>query len=894
MLTLKNYQQQALEILGRFFRNFRSVGAAEAFQESLAGQGWYPPPSYVDVFRNGEEDSAIPSVCLRIPTGGGKTLLGAYVIAEVGKRLLDNDAPVALWLTLTKTIFQQTLEALNTAGHPYRAALDQLFPQGVRVCTLENLQTVARQEIGRSAVVVVATMQSFRVEDTSDRNVYAFHEELAPHFDGLPPSLEQELDKVTEGDIAAQPYLTSADVGRVKHSIANWLALHRPVVIVDEAHNARTDNTFASLKRVRPACVVELTATPVKGSNVLFHVSAQELKAEDMLKLPIVLFEHPTDWKDAVNAAIQRRTRLDTLSQSESDYIRPIILFQAQPKPGEVTVDVLKNHLVEVEKIPSDQIAVVTGSQKELDGINLFDPQCPIRFVITVEALKEGWDCSFAYILCSLQEVRSAKDVEQLLGRVLRMPFARNRQHPELNQAYAHVIAASFAEAVNALTDKMVKNMGFEAYEVAASFTQPQLALPGMGGAQDPRVMPLLQSTSFSLPKAPNIESLPADVRDQVEVHQTTQGVNVTVSGEAGEELQGVLVANLPKAKKEAILQQVAIHNASVQAQNAPASRGVRLAPFPQLCLQLEDQWQVVEPALLADIGQWNLLANPIRLDGFKLQETAMGWAIDMENRKLSVSKMNQTEQLTLDHVVAEISGPDLVFWLNRETRQLDVSHTDLTAYLTRLVDHLQRDRKMPMPGLWRCKHQLADAIRKEIDRLRQVAQAAGFQQVLPDMAVIFQGVQFDHTWTFHPEKYPNRQPVYGGRHKLPKHLCGSISDLKNTGEETDCAIALDGHEGVKVWVRNVDRDTDAFKLPTSKYWFYPDFVAELNDGRLLVVEYKGAHLLGDPETREKNQVGYQWEQTSGGRCLYMMAVKEDDQGRGVAKQIDEKIAGKY
>ena len=67
---------------------------------------------------------------------------------------------------------------------------------------------------------------------------------------------------------------------------------------------------------------------------------------------------------------------------------------------------------------------VVTGELRELDGVDLFDRHCPVECVITIEALKEGWDCSFAYIFCSVSRGRSAVDVEQLLGRVLRMPYA--------------------------------------------------------------------------------------------------------------------------------------------------------------------------------------------------------------------------------------------------------------------------------------------------------------------------------------------------------------------------------------------------------------------------------------------------------------------------------------
>ena len=109
------------------------------------------------------------------------------------------------------------------------------------------------------------------------------------------------------------------------------------------------------------------------------------------------------------------------------DYIRPIVLFQAQKRNNEVTVEALKNHLVDTERVPENKIAVATGNQRDLDGIDLFDPQCPIEYVITVEALREGWDCSFAYVFCSVSRIQSAQNVEQLFGRVLRMPYAKRR-----------------------------------------------------------------------------------------------------------------------------------------------------------------------------------------------------------------------------------------------------------------------------------------------------------------------------------------------------------------------------------------------------------------------------------------------------------------------------------
>lgn len=97
--------------------------------------------------------------------------------------------------------------------------------------------------------------------------------------------------------------------------------------------------------------------------------------------------------------------------------------------------------------IPAAEIAVATGEQRELDALDIFSRDCPVNYVITVEALKEGWDCSFAYVFCSVANIRSGIDVEQLLGRVMRMPYAQARKEPRLNMAYAHVTAHSFSEA---------------------------------------------------------------------------------------------------------------------------------------------------------------------------------------------------------------------------------------------------------------------------------------------------------------------------------------------------------------------------------------------------------------------------------------------------------------
>src|SRR5690606_8642089 len=132
------------------------------------------------------------------------------------------------------------------------------------------------------------------------------------------------------------------------------------------------------------------------------------------------------------------------------------------------------------------------------------------------------------------------------------------------------------------------------------------------------------------------------------------------------------------------------------------------------------------------------------------------------------------------------------------------------------------------------------------------------------------------------------------------KHFYPTIHDLRektSTGahsEEFRCAQAIDSHTKVKHWVRNIERQPQtSFWLPTSSDYFYPDFVAELIDGRLLAVEYKGEPYKSNDDSKEKRQVGFQWENSSAGRCLFHFAVDRDEFGRDVFQQLDAKISEK-
>ena len=94
---------------------------------------------------------------------------------------------------------------------------------------------------------------------------------------------------------------------------------------------------------------------------------------------------------------------------------------------------------------------------------------------------------------------------------------------------------------------------------------------------------------------------------------------------------------------------------------------------------------------------------------------------------------------------------------------------------------------------------------------------------------------------------------------------------MKSTGEEFECARYIDTLDEVAYWVRNPERSSKAFSLQTATDRFYPDFVCRLQDGRYLVVEYKGEVYRTTDDSKEKNSLGELWEKRSNGTCLFLM-----------------------
>lgn len=893
MFQLKSYQQGALDALSGFLKRCRDTeDIVSSFSESLKENNFADVP-----YRSYKFDDA-PYVCIRIPTGGGKTILGTYAITTATKDYLAHDYPITLWLVPTTVIQKQTVSALKT-NEAYKEHLNKAFNNNVSVYDIDDVNQIRPQDIGSKAIIVVSTLANLRVTKTTDRKVYQYHEDFEPHFSKLTsnhPAYDM-LERVTEDDLSENG-LTVKDLGKIKYSFANLLALYNPLVVVDEAHNARTSLTFDTLKRVHPAAIMEFTATPntttTNGSNILYHVSAAQLKTEEMIKLPIILTEHVNGWEEAVRDAVLTRNRLATKAQKDTDYIRPIVLLQAENKSGKVTVDVLKKCLMEEHHIEEDKIAIATGTQRELDGIDIFQPDCPIEYVITIEALKEGWDCSFAYVFCSVKQVSSSKDAEQLLGRVLRMPYAKRRVVEDLNRAYAHLSTNSLAQAAKELTDKLI-SMGFEELEVATFLRQQDSGQGDLfstdeeGKAATQQKEKSCSSFMVEVDELPDTDKLSEDDRSKLKVSEVEGRKVVTVTGKVSEDLKKA-ITKVSKESKKSIERSINIHNQSVHASQTPAENGVPFAVLPQLCLMVQGELELAEKEVFLDSFGWNLLDYPAELDYQPTEETT-SFSVDMQGKKVKYNFVDEAQTLNLNFANTEITQEELVNWLDRELRQPDINQREMLGFISNVINNLLKKPQLTLTTLIRNKYPLSNAIEDLVSENRKLAAKQGYQQALfdDDAQVV---TSYDFTYEFKPNNYPARPPYYSGRYEFTKHYYPQIEDMKATGEEFECAQVIDLLPDVKHWVRNlVRREEAAFSLPLANGNFFPDFIVELNDGRILVVEYKGEAYKTNDDSAEKRLVGDLWAKQSGGNCLFLMAVKKDEKGQGVRQQILQAIS---
>lgn len=876
--TPKSYQRAVLESVQQYFRNCRALrNANTAFYQTTfdlwgRGSGYNPIAGF---------SPEMPYFCLRVPTGGGKTWLAAKAVSLINADLLESEYSVILWLVPSNAIREQTLKALKDRQHPYHLALRDAG--AVTVLDLDEAKSVTRATLDTSTTVIVTTRQAFQVDNTEIRKVYESSGALMHHFDNLTPGQRSHLEQ---------------EDGVIPYSLANVLRLRRPFVVVDEAHNSRTDLSFETLARFDPSGIMELTATPdteKNPSNVLHSVYAAELKAEHMIKLPIRLETEP-DWQQCLADAIARRNELQALSERErrqgSGYLRPIVLIQAQPRSKQketLTVDRVREELLTNHRIPEEEIVVATSGERGLEKINaefeggILSEKCPVKFVLTQQALAEGWDCPFAYVLVSMAEVHSATAVEQLLGRILRQPGATERADEELNRSYAFVVSRDFNATAEGLRDRLVQGAGFERKE-ATEFVAAAKPEQGVLDYRNPMHRAVVRPVVVKLPETPKLKSVSKQTREKVEWDRTSTTLTIKepLSPEEADDLKTSVAAPEAIAAIEAAATES--RSTAVEFFQTPAEKGV---PFevPQLAIRVQGELELFEDPEQLDYP-WDISLYDAHPTGDEIEQldqwsrVAGGGELDIDE-KAGTMKVNFIADLQRDlglvYTPEHWDEVELAAWLCKNLPDATLTHESKLAFVAAWLGNLLSRGNMDLAKANQRKFEIRNLLETRINTLRLEAASRAYQECLfGEGAEARVSVSEDYVFSFNPYAYAPTRDYEGqyGVYEFRHHYYSRIGDF-DSREEFECAAWLDQQADkgrIEFWVRNlVRREGASFSLQKADGKFYPDFVCRLPDGTTLVVEYKGANQWDTPKAEMDRMVGRLWAQMSNGQCQFVM-----------------------
>lgn len=453
-MELKSYQARTIQELKEFIAFTKtSKNAAEAYEQYWKSKGIIPS-SDANIKPYNDSVKNAPHVCLKVPTAGGKTFIACSSLKAIFDQYSAIQKKAVVWLVPSDSILEQTKAALKNPNHPYRQRINVDFANRVEV--YEKSELLAGQGFSPTTVqenlsIFVLSFDSLRTSKKEGRKVYQDNGALMNFSDDIGADS-------TDEDITLMKVISS---------------LH-PIVIVDESHNAVSELSIDMLNVLQPSFVLDLTATPRESSNIISFVTAQELKNENMVKLPVII-QNNSKIEGVIGNALHLRRVLELKAKEceknyGTPYIRPIVLFQAQPKSREeaATFEKLKQILI-TAGCKEEEIAIKTAEINELKNVNLMSNRCKIKYIITVNALKEGWDCPFAYILASVANRSADVDVTQILGRILRQPYVQHLPDENLNTSYVLTNSSDFFKTVERIAYTLNQNhftgKDFRAYD---------------------------------------------------------------------------------------------------------------------------------------------------------------------------------------------------------------------------------------------------------------------------------------------------------------------------------------------------------------------------------------------------------------------------------------------
>lgn len=878
-MELKKYQRVVINDLESFMELLDSkttiTDAYDSFWNNrhvVVGFGGVPP--YNDQIKG------VPHVCFKIPTGGGKTFVACSSLKPIFTKMPASKKKVVVWLVPSDSILEQTIKNLKNPLHPYRQKLDSDFNSRVEIFTKKELlsgQNFNVSSVNEQLSILVLTFDTFRIRNKEGRKIYqenGYLEQFTKHYE-FPETLVKDVDE-------------SALI-----QVINQLM---PVVVVDESHNATSQLSIEMIKNINPSFILDLTATPRENSNVIVYVDASQLKKESMVKLPVIAYNRP-DQQEVIIDAIDLRIKLEKQAIEEEKkanetlpgsgrYIRPIVLFQAQPKNSDdsTTFDKLKDKLIKAG-IPKEQIAIKTAEINELKNVDLMSRDCPIRYIITVNALKEGWDCPFAYILATLANKTSKVDVEQIVGRILRQPYTTKSTNPFLNMSYVLTSSNDFQNTLQSIIVGLNN----------AGFTSNDVRLAEVKDVEPVKVDNQITIDNLSLldnetddealdfdPQTINNELVKREEKDDTDSNGII--VNNPVDVLVKDQNLGGMFANalsqsedydsmLEDMNKEGTVTVAGElrEKMNIYKVNGEYEESVQKLIIPQFFVNCE--------ANLFGDGE-TLLTKERLTEGFILSDkpiptnlTATTEEIyqldvsgDVHGSKPNYKKLSKSDITQFKEYLASIPSSSRVSAckniLNYNLGRINcVSATELKNYIDRIIASMDTDQLVELENnIYSVCNKLKNYIEYLIDQYR----TAQFFDLL-EKGIIFTKESYQLPIEINPVNPTSF---------ISKSLYNSEQgDLNSTEHKIiNQILSLDN---VVWWHRIIERGHNEFNI-NGFINHYPDFMLYTIKGRLILLEVKGEHLANQ-DTVNKVKLGKKWDTLSGDKFRYYMVFLDKE-----------------
>lgn len=477
-MSLKEYQQRIVREAELFLQTLSEVrqsgetmfGAQAAWKKCRIG-GRYTTEE------NGLGED-LPRFCVKVPTGGGKTLLATQMLGSAMQTILAdrNGAGLVLWVVPSSQIYRDTLRQLRERGGFLRTMLEHAVSRKIELWEKTDIVRMTPGQLAQCLNILVVQLASTNRETKEQLKFFKDSGgNITMHF---PPEDDPKAHReLKEKFPNLEMVEDDADRNRhlIKTSVGNLVRMCRPAVVLDEGHKATSSLAQQTIRGFNASLVMELSATPQRGANILSRASGKELLDDHMIKLPLnIATSGIRNWKDVLTRARDKRESLERIAaglieKGETDrMIRPIVLVQVertgkdQRDTRHIHAEDVKEHLIQRLGVPETAIAIKTSEKDELvEHTDLMDEGCPVKWIITKAALQEGWDCPFAYLLVSLDNTGSERAMTQLIGRILRQPFQQRTAADELNQSYVYCLHAT-AASVSRQVKKALEQEGYE------------------------------------------------------------------------------------------------------------------------------------------------------------------------------------------------------------------------------------------------------------------------------------------------------------------------------------------------------------------------------------------------------------------------------------------------